>query len=106
MDKTKIEKILNRNSPKNSKIIIKYKGERMKGKNYTAAEKYFMGNGQADIILKLETENRTLKEWVNRLLEYTELPLRDIQVVCEQDKANGKAIAEYLTMMNSYSRNV
>lgn len=34
----------------------------------------------------LEEENRQLKEWIERLLEYTELDKKDIRIACEKDK--------------------
>lgn len=37
-------------------------------------------------------ENEELKEWIERLLEYTELSKDDIKAVCEKDKRMGEAM--------------
>ena len=80
-----------------------------KGKKFDAAQKHFEGKkielekqikhltarvseqnkviseqrGQIDA---LSSENQQLKEWIERLLEYTELSKEDIKAACEKDK--------------------
>lgn len=34
----------------------------------------------------LSSKNQQLKEWIERLLEYTELSKEDIKAACEKDK--------------------
>lgn len=86
-----------------------------KGKKFDAAEKHFENkrvkyereirrltdivSEQNKIISKneqqisaLETENTQLKDWVERLLEYTELSKEDIKAVCEKDKRLGESL--------------
>lgn len=81
----------------------------MKGKNFTAAEKHFMkkqGQYESEIKRlkktivslnssleeankekeKLFIENVQIKEWIDRLLSYTELSQDDIRNACEKDK--------------------
>lgn len=80
-----------------------------KGKKFTAAEKHFaqkrveldrkikhlseLTNKQAatiasqdETIRKLKDENLRLNDWIERLLEYTELSKEDIKAACEKDK--------------------
>lgn len=80
-----------------------------KGKKFDAAQKHFEGkrveyekkiklltarlNKQNEIILEMEkqidnlsSKNQQLKEWIERLLEYTELSKEDIKAACEKDK--------------------
>ena len=45
---------------------------------------------QARIIDTLSTENQQLKDWIERLLEYTELSQEDIKQACEKDKRMGE----------------
>lgn len=40
----------------------------------------------------LERENEELKNWIERLLEYTELSKEDIKAACEKDKSMGEAV--------------
>lgn len=40
----------------------------------------------------VKSENDLLKDWVERLLAYTELPKEDIRAVCEQDKKRDEAL--------------
>ena len=40
----------------------------------------------------LERENEELKNWIERLLEYTELSKEDIRAACEKDKSMGEAV--------------
>lgn len=80
-----------------------------KGKKFDAAQKHFEGKkielekqiktltarvseqnktiseqkGQIDA---LSSENLQLKEWIERLLEYTKLSKEDIKAACEKDK--------------------
>ena len=81
----------------------------MKGKKFNAAEKHFKKKEERyrkeiahledyvkaqkhqlvsyeDRIQKLEYENHQQKEWIGRLLQYTELSLDDIKKACEKDK--------------------
>lgn len=92
-----------------------------KGKKFDAAEKHFMKKEevyrrrienlentitqlQADM-RRLADENGTLlaesdslKDWVERLLAYTELSKEDIRAVCEQDKKRGEAVVAFTNM--------
>lgn len=40
----------------------------------------------------LRNENKTLREWVGKLLTYTGLSIEDIKLVCEQDKRRGEIL--------------
>ena len=40
----------------------------------------------------LRQENKTLREWVGKLLTYTGLSIEDIKAVCEQDKRRGEVL--------------
>lgn len=93
-----------------------------KGKKFDAAEKHFekkriqyekcikeleqqVKNAHKDIYYFrskfefLERENEELKNWVERLLEYTELSKEDIRAACEKDKA----MAESLSWLKKFS---
>lgn len=82
----------------------------MKGKKFTAAEKHFQEKEtklrkemndwrtvaieRAEDIVELKEELRQAKstivqqqDWIERLLQYTELSLDDIKAACEKDKA-------------------
>ena len=95
-----------------------------KGKKFDAAEKHFKKKedvyqhrirelettvSQLKIDVKrLETEkgdllseNNSLKEWVERLLSYTELSKEDIQAACERDKKRGEAVIAFTGMMKA-----
>ena len=95
-----------------------------KGKKIDAAEKHFekkrvkyereirrltgIVSEQNKIISKnkqqisaLETENAQLKDWVERLLEYTELSKEDIKAVCEKDKRLGESLKLFEKLKNS-----
>lgn len=86
----------------------------MKGKKFDAAEKHFakkrdeylkriksleqqLENAHKDTRLYrtqcefYERENEELKNWIERLLEYTELSKEDIKAACEKDKRLGEA---------------
>ena len=79
-----------------------------KGKKFDAAQKHFEGekvkyqkqikclrekvniqekviSEQKEKIDSLSADNRQLKDWVERLLEYTELSKEDIKAACEKD---------------------
>lgn len=43
-------------------------------------------------IESLEKENAQMKEWVDRLLQYTELDKKDIKEACEKDKEIANAM--------------
>ncbi len=87
----------------------------MKGKKFDAAQKHFEKKTvelrkrisfleqQLEVKIKLaeqlkerveslETENAQLKEWVDRLLKYTELDKKDIKEACEKDKEIANAM--------------
>lgn len=87
----------------------------MKGKKFNAAEKHFQKKELAlrreiaalnnllkeknallrdanDRISSLETENAQQKEWIERLLQYTELSLEDVKAACEKDKSIASAM--------------
>lgn len=93
----------------------------MKGKKFTAAEKHFEkrrldyekkiaalktsldeSNKERSCYMEkasaLEAENETLRNWVERLLEYTELAKDDIRIACEKDKNIALAVG----MMESF----
>ena len=93
-----------------------------KGKKFNAAEKHFQGkiddlhkiikhkdemlersriklNELNNEVSTLYAENNQLRDWVNRLLEYTELSKEDIKKACEKDKQ----IASLFTFMNNSS---
>ena len=95
-----------------------------KGKKIDAAEKHFekkrvkyereirrltdIVSEQNKIISKnkqqisaLETENAQLKDWVERLLENTELSKEDIKAVCEKDKRLGESLKLFEKLKNS-----
>lgn len=82
----------------------------MKGKKFTAAEKHFqekeiklrknlqywqdLAISRAKHIAELETALRDVtakvgqqQEWIERLLQYTELSQEDIRATCEKDKS-------------------
>lgn len=82
----------------------------MKGKKFEAAEKHFYKketeyrkriNALEEIVSEkagllkeaeerisvLETENSQMKDWIERLLQYTELSKEDVKKACEKDKA-------------------
>ena len=89
-----------------------------KGKKFDAAQKHFEGKkielekqikaltarvseqnktiseqkGQIDA---LSSENQQLKEWIERLLEYTELSKEDIKAACEKDKKIASAMSVF-----------
>ena len=95
----------------------------MNSKNFTAAEKHFakkqeqyerqIKSMRSTIVeqnatltelsnnnQKLKVENAQLKDWVDRLLEYTELSEADIKAACEKDKK----LAELCGMFGLMSR--
>lgn len=80
-----------------------------RSKKYDAAEKHFLQREQQlnrkmkergeaytelvkqlkvvkDDLSRVEAENAQLRDWVDRLLEYTELSKEDIKQACEKDK--------------------
>lgn len=89
-----------------------------KGKKFDAAQRHFEGKkielekqikaltarvseqnktiseqkGQIDA---LSSENQQLKEWIERLLEYTELSKEDIKAACEKDKKIASAMSVF-----------
>lgn len=97
-----------------------------KGKKFDAAEKHFkkkeedyqrrikylegaVSQLQSDMSRlagengTLLAENDSLKDWVERLLSYTELSKEDIRKVCEQDKKRGEALATFSSMAKMLS---
>lgn len=98
-----------------------------KGKKYDAAERHFiekqtmyekrikglqetLSNKNAELIKvrqerdELHSENARLQDWVERLLQYTELSREDIKTVCEQDKQKGIGISRISGLLNFASR--
>lgn len=99
-----------------------------KGKKFDAAQKHFMEREQRfnrevsylktlnkeyfekiklleDQIITLQNENNQLKEWIERLLNYTELSKEDIKKICEADKEKASsmnAIASLITPFLKY----
>ena len=94
-----------------------------KGKRFDAAEKHFakerdkylkciksleqqLENAHNDTRLYrtrselYERENEELKNWIERLLEYTELSKEDIKAACEKDKRLAEA-ARWLTQFSN-----
>lgn len=92
-----------------------------RGKKYDAAEKHFMAreqqlnreikaHGEAyaellkqfkaakDDLLRVEAENAQLHDWVDRLLEYTELSKEDIKQACEKDKEIRSTLKSFIQM--------
>lgn len=93
-----------------------------KGKKFDAAEKHFMGkqskyekeikllnsrvaeqnatiSEQKAQIDMLSAENLQLKEWIERLLEYTELSPEDIKTACEKDKKMAEAMSMFSSLI-------
>ncbi len=89
-----------------------------KGKKFDAAQKHFEGkkielekqikaltarvseqnktiSEQKGHIDALSSENQQLKEWIERLLEYTELSKEDIKAACEKDKKIASAMSVF-----------
>ena len=96
----------------------------MKGKKFTAAEKHFeqkrvqyarqikdlnkqLEEARETIRLyksryeQAEQENHALRDWVERLLEYTELTKEDIAKACEKDKRMAET-AEWLQRFSKF----
>lgn len=96
-----------------------------RGKKFDAAEKHFLkkqdkyekeikslreqlANAHKDTSLFrsraefFERENEELKNWVDRLLEYTELSKADIKQACEKDKKLAEA-SEWILRFGSLS---
>lgn len=67
---------------------IKALTARVSEKNKTISEQ----RGQIDA---LSSENQQLKEWIERLLEYTELSKEDIKAACEKDKKIASAMSVF-----------
>lgn len=99
----------------------------MKGKKYSAAEAHFsklIANRDREIkrlndkveslrsevssrdmkISTLEEENRKLQDWVDRLLEYTELSKEDIKSACEKDISRSEALNSLVNLLSGMSR--
>ena len=89
-----------------------------KGKKFDAAQKHFEGkkielekqikaltarvseqnktiSEQKGHQSALSSENQQLKEWIERLLEYTELSKEDIKAACEKDKKIASAMSVF-----------
>lgn len=98
-----------------------------KSKKFNAAEKHFIEKeakyqsqiksltttiqelrlNQVELLHKnqvLTDENTRLKDWVEKLLKYTELSKADIKSVCEQNKHRGEAITQFMGMVNMLNR--
>ena len=67
---------------------IKALNARVSEQNKTISEQ----RGQIDA---LSSENQQLKEWIERLLEYTELSKEDIKAACEKDKKIASAMSVF-----------
>ena len=67
---------------------IKYLTARVSEQNKVISEQ----KGQIDA---LSSENQQLKEWIERLLEYTELSKEDIKAACEKDKKIASAMSVF-----------
>lgn len=67
---------------------IKALTARVSEQNKTISEQ----RGQIDA---LSSENQQLKEWIERLLEYTELSKEDIKAACEKDKKIASAMSVF-----------
>ena len=67
---------------------IKVLTARVSEQNKTISEQ----RGQIDA---LSSENQQLKEWIERLLEYTELSKEDIKAACEKDKKIASAMSVF-----------
>jgi hypothetical protein len=52
-------------------------------------------------LMKAEQENHALRDWVERLLEYTELTKEDIAKACEKDKQMAET-AEWLQRFSKF----
>lgn len=99
----------------------------VKGKKFTAAEKHFvkkeaeyrkelqrksetivqMNAIQTELVWnnqKLQDENAQLKDWIERLLQYTELSEADIKKVCEQDKRRGEAMTNFMGLFDTMGK--
>lgn len=95
----------------------------MTSKNYTAAEKHFIKKQEqyerqikylhnttteqaaslAELTAlnqKLIGENTQLKDWIDRLLVYTELSKEDIKAACGKDKK----MSEFFDVFNAFSK--
>lgn len=94
----------------------------MKGKKFTAAEKHFESKRQEyekEIkLLKIKlmesrqqtiewqekytslcVEHEQFKDWIERLLEYTELDKKDIKAACDKDKEAAETFKSFNTLM-------
>ena len=97
-----------------------------RGKNYNAAEEHFLEKEKAlkkeiaylkesaesssKLIASLnckigilEEDTKTLNDWVNRLLAYTELDKDDIKKICEWDLAKGAMFSAVCFKQTIYS---
>jgi chromosome segregation ATPase len=52
----------------------------------------------------LERENEELKNWIERLLEYTELTQDDIKAACEKDKQMASAMKWMTEWSNTFQK--
>lgn len=96
-----------------------------KGKKFDAAEKHFQKEAasynrtikymreelnsfkilNAQLLAeksRLESDNDRLQQWVDRLLEYTELSREDIQSVCDLYKRHSQSVSDFVKFMNGY----
>lgn len=98
-----------------------------KGKKFSAAEKHFYSkkielekkirslssclhdsesllSEQKILIDSLTSENLQLKDWVERLLEYTELSKDDIKTACNKDKELASSFYLFNSLLGSFGR--
>lgn len=98
-----------------------------KGKKFGAAEKHFLKKEEAyqkrikelaaetaqlrterdsltAEVQSLTSANEQQKEWIERLLAYTELSKEDIKAVCKSDKERGAVIASFVKLMGLTSQ--
>lgn len=54
-------------------------------------------------IQELENDNEKLQDWVERLLDYTDLSQEDIKKVCEQDKRRGEELISFMGIANLFN---
>ena len=52
----------------------------------------------------LQAEVEQQKEWIERLLQYSELSLEDIKKACEKDKAVGDLLKPLVSLAGNYYR--
>lgn len=85
---------------------IAFEKERCQYKKKIRELDYCLSKGKAETdnlrqhVAALESENARLQDWVDRLLEYTELSKEDFTAMVESDKNIAKAVQLGEKMMN------